>query len=125
MYIGQKMTITKFIDLNTWKEAHKLVLQTYKLTDDFPRKEQFSLTDQMRRAVVSISSNIAEGFTRFGSKEKKQFYFIAKASLTELENQLLISKDVGYINSSQLKELFGQTEIVGKMLTGLIKSVHT
>jgi four helix bundle protein len=119
------MTITKFIDLNTWKEAHKLVLQTYKLTDDFPRKEQFSLTDQMRRAVVSISSNIAEGFTRFGSKEKKQFYFIAKASLTELENQLLISKDVGYINSSQLKELFGQTEIVGKMLTGLIKSVHT
>lgn len=119
------MTIAKFTDLNSWKEAHKLVLQVYKLTDNFPRKEQFSLTDQMRRAVVSISSNVAEGFTRYGTKEKRQFYFIAKASLTELENQLIISKDVGYIKQAELNSLLIQTEIVGRLLSGLIRSVHS
>lgn len=119
------MTIAKFTDLNSWKEAHKLVLQIYKITNNFPQKEQFSLTDQMRRSVVSISSNIAEGFTRYGAKEKRQFYFIAKASLTELENQLIISKDVGYIKEINLNNLLNQTEVVGRMLTGLIRSVHS
>lgn len=119
------MTIARFTDLNSWKEAHKLVLRVYNLTDKFPQKEQFSLTDQMRRAVVSISSNIAEGFTRYGTKEKRQFYFIAKSSLTELENQLIISKDVGYIKQIDLSNLLIQTEIVGRLLTGLIKSVHS
>ena len=115
----------KFTDLNRWKEAHKLVLQVYKLTDIFPQKEQFSLTDQMRRAVVSVSSNIAEGFTRFGRKEKRQFYFIAKASLTELESQLIISKDVGYIEQVELTGVLNQTEVVGRLLSGLIRSIHS
>ena len=62
--------ITTFEDLNTWKEGHKLALLIYKITDEFPSKENFALTDQMRRAAVSITSNVAEGFTRQGVKEK-------------------------------------------------------
>lgn len=62
--------IRKFTDLKTWQEGHRLVIFLYKLTDKFPQKEQFSLTDQMRRAVVSVTSNIAEGFGRNGKKEK-------------------------------------------------------
>jgi len=93
--------ISSFTDLNTWKEAHKLVLQIYILTKKFPKEEAYSLTDQIRRCTVSISSNIAEGFSRQSKKEKLQFYYTSKGSLTELQNQILIARDVGYINKEE------------------------
>src|SRR3989344_224377 len=89
----QKKKIQSFTDLEVWRESHKLVLMVYKFTKNFPKNELFGLTSQLRRAVVSITSNIAEGFSRFSYKEKIQFYSIAFGSLTEVQNQLLISKD--------------------------------
>lgn len=113
--------IITFTDLNTWKEGHKLVLAIYETTKRFPSKETYSLTDQMRRAVVSITSNVAEGFTRGGIKEKIQFYLMAKGSLTELQNQLYIARDVGYLEGADFSKLIGQTIVVHKLLSGLIK----
>jgi len=80
----QTKKIQSFTQLNVWKEAHKLVLLIYKTTDNFPKKETYSLTDQMRRCAISITSNIAEGFSRQSKKEKLQFYYVSKGSLTEL-----------------------------------------
>lgn len=117
--------IKTFTDLNTWKEGHKLVLQIYKITKTFPKTETFALVDQILRAVVSITSNIAEGFGRRGIKEKTQFYYMAQASLTEVQNQLIIARDVNYINEKAFNDLWIQTIIVHKLLTGLIKSLRS
>jgi four helix bundle protein len=117
--------IEKFTDLIAWQEAHKLVLIIYGLTKKFPKDELFSLTNQMRRAVVSISSNIAEGFSRSSKLEKKQFYSIAKGSLTEIENQLIIARDIGYINQSDFNNAVSQTIVVGRLLTSLLKYLQS
>ena len=111
--------IKRFKDLNTWKESHKLVLEIYRITKDFPSEEKYSLVDQMKRCSVSITSHIAEGFSRQGDKEKLQFYFTTKGSLTELENQLIIANDIGYIKKQTFDKLIAQIEISGKLLTGL------
>lgn len=111
--------IKDFKDLITWEESHKLVLMVYKTTKNFPKDEIFGLTSQMRRASVSITSNIAEGFGRQGMKEKIQFYYLSQGSLIELKNQIEISKDVGYINESNYKELLEQADLAHKLLQGL------
>src|SRR5438309_1812343 len=108
--------IKSFTDLNSWKEGHKLVIMVYQMTKTFPREETFSLVDQMRRAVTSITSNIAEGFRRQGMKEKIQFYYLAHGSLTELKNQILISKDVGYLKDKDFGELTEQSNISHQLL---------
>lgn len=113
--------IASFKDLNAWKEGHALVLDVYKVTKMFPKDELFGITTQMRRCVVSITSNIAEGFSRQSYKEKIQFYSIALGSITELQNQLIIAHDVGYIFDDIFKELEQQTIVVHKILNGLIK----
>lgn len=113
--------IRKFTDLNAWREAYKLVLLIYKYTDNFPQKEIFALVSQIRRAVISITSNIAEGFSRRTRKEKVQFYFMALGSLTELQNQIIIAKGVGYLKDTEFQILDRQTEIVHKLINGLIK----
>lgn len=123
MQIQEYRTIKSFTDLNTWKEGHQLVLAIYKMTKLFPSYENFGLINQIQRASVSITSNIAEGFSRNSNKEKIQFYYTALGSLTEVQNQLLISKDLAYINSSLFKEISLKTIIVSKLLNGLIKSV--
>lgn len=114
--------IQTFMDLNVWKEGHKLVTMIYRLTRGFPKEEQYGLTSQMRRASVSITSNIAEGFSRRSYKEKVQFYSTALGSLTELQNQCLISRDVECLQSDQYKQLNGQLVVVHKLLNGFIKS---
>ena len=115
--------ITSFTQLIAWQEAHKLVLMIYKATDSFPKKELFVLTSQMLPSAISITSNIAEGFTRMGKQEKRQFYYTAKASLTELQNQVLIAKDVGYIDKKIFDEVANQTIMASRLLSGLIKGV--
>lgn len=114
--------IESFTDLNAWKEAHKFVLMIYKITKLFPKEELFGLTSQIRRAAVSISSNIAEGFSRRSYGDKGQFYSIALGSLTETQNQLLVAKDVEYLNNDNFQELAKQSVIVSKLVNGLIKS---
>lgn len=115
--------IKNFTDLIAWEEGHKLVLLTYKITGNFPRKEMYSLVDQMRRCVVSITSNIAESFSRQNLKEKIQFYYISLGSITELQNQLIIAKDVNYINKEDFNNLTEQTIKVSKLINGLIKNL--
>ena|SRR3989344_2463706 len=113
--------IKTFTDLNTWKEAHKLVLMIYKETSSFPKEEIFGLVSQMRRCSVSITSNIAEGFSRQSYKEKVQFYSMAQGSLTELQSQLLVAKDVGFISVTKNQEIENQLIICHKLLNALIK----
>jgi four helix bundle protein len=115
--------IYSFTQLNTWKEAHKLVLMIYKITESFPERERYVLSSQMIRSAVSITSNIAEGFTRKGRNEKRQFYYLAKASLTELQNQLLIARDIKYVSNTEFKKIAKQTVIVIKLLSGLIRGI--
>jgi four helix bundle protein len=115
-------TIAKFTDLNVWKEAHKLTLLIYKYSSTFPKSETFGLTSQIRRAVVSIESNIAEGFSRFHYKDRLVFYYDARGSISEVQCQTIISKDVKYVNQSQFEEIWKQSELVAIILGGLIKS---
>ncbi|MBI2268510.1 MAG: four helix bundle protein [Candidatus Blackburnbacteria bacterium] len=117
--------IKSFTDLNAWKQAHELVLLIYKITKKFPHEEQFGLVNQIRRAVVSITSNIAEGFSRSSYKEKSQFYSMALGSLTEVQNQLLIAKDLKYIAQEEFMEIANKTVAVNKLLNGLIKKSKT
>jgi four helix bundle protein len=114
--------IRKFTDLHAWQEGHKLVLLVYKNTEKFPDKERFGIIDQMRRAVVSLTSNIAEGFSRRSSKEKNRFYCMAQASLVELQNQFIISRDVGYLSNNDFKTVADQSVVANKLLNGLLKA---
>jgi len=114
--------IKSFKDLNAWKEGHVLVLMIYKTTKTFPKDELFALTSQMRRAAVSITSNIAEGFSRQSHKEKTQFYSTSQGSVTEIQSQLLIAKDVDYINNYDYTKIDAQILKVHKILNGLIKA---
>ena len=113
--------IKSFTDLNAWKEGHKLVLMIYEITKQFPKQEIFGLTTQIRRAAVSFTSNIAEGFSRNSYKEKLQFYSMALGSLTEVQNQLLIARDIGYLINNQFSKIAEQTITVNKITNGLIK----
>lgn len=117
--------ITSFTDLNAWREGHRLVLAIYKETTKFPREERFSLVDQLRRASVSITSNIAEGFSRFGRNEKKLFYRMALGSLTELQNQLLIARDLGYLSKEDFNKLAEMSVTSSKLINGLVKSTSS
>ena len=119
--MNKKNKLLSFRDLDAWKEGHVLVLIVYKITKKFPREELFGLTNQMRRCVVSITSNIAEGFSRYSFKEKTQFYLISLGSTTELQNQLIIALDVGCITREEFNKIFEQTIKVHKILNGLIR----
>lgn len=117
--------IKSFTDLDAWKEGHALVLRIYEITKQFPKEEMFGLISQTRRCAVSITSNIAEGFSRQFYREKVQFYSMALGSITELQNQLLIARDVGYISNNQFQEIAQQSVKVHKIMNGLIKRSKT
>jgi four helix bundle protein len=109
--------------LEAWKLARKLVTDVYKLTRGFPKEEMFGLTSQMRRSAVSVPSNIAEGAARSSAKEFAQFLNIARGSLSELETQLLIAVDLGYIKEND--PVFTVVDHVSRLVTGIHKSVRS
>ena len=113
--------IKTFTDLKVWQEGHKLVVLVYKITEKFPSRETFSITDQMRRAAASITANIAEGFGRQGYKEKLQFYFLSQGSLLELKNFILIARDVGYLSPEDFDILVKQANLTHQLLQGFIQ----
>ncbi len=115
--------IKSFTDLIAWQEGHKLVLMTYQMTKNWPNEEQFGLISQIRRAAVSITSNIAEGFSRSSWRDKVHFYSISVASVSELQNQSLVSKDLGYTAKDIFQIYAGLTVKVNKLINGLIKSL--
>ena len=92
------------------------------MTKLFPKEEMFGLVSQMRRCAVSITSNVAEGFSRQSYKEKVQFYSMAQGSVTELQNQLLVARDVGFLGKEKFQEITLQSVTVHKIINGLIKS---
>lgn len=114
--------IKKFTDLKAWQEAHNLVLRIYEVTKNFPRAEDYGLTAQMRRSAVSITSNIAEGFSRDSYADKSHFYVMAHGSLTELENQLILARDLEYIDEGIFESLSVQATLVYRITAGLIKA---
>ena len=117
--------IISFTDLIAWQEGHKLVQMVYLTTKQFPSEEQFALTSQLRRAVVSITSNIAEGFSRGTYKDKIRFYEMALGSVTEIQNQLLIARDIRYLHDDIFKKVTEQSIHVHKLVNGLIKHSRT
>ncbi len=121
----EKAKIHSFTDLIAWRKAHNLVLMVYKLTDEFPKSEVFGLTNQIRRSAVSVTSNIAEGFSRVTNKDKSQFYAMSLGSLTELQSQLLIARDIGYISKENFMITSELSVEVSKLLNGLRKIRNT
>jgi len=110
-------------DLDVWNSAMGLVTDIYRLTKPFPKEELYGLTSQIRRSAVSIPSNIAEGAARKNKTEFIQFLYIALGSLSELETQLIISKNLNYTNS--VADLLSKVIDIRKMIFGLIKSLKT
>lgn len=115
--------IKSFTDLIAWQKGHILVLSVYEVTDSFSQKEVYGLTSQMRRSAISITSNIAEGFSRNSFREKIQFYYISLGSVTELHNQIIIAKDLKYIDGKIFSEMVELIITVSKLTNGLIKSL--
>lgn len=106
-------------DLDVWRESVELVTSVYALTSSFPREEQFGLANQMRRAAVSIPSNIAEGAARQGDKEFLHFLHVSLGSAAELETQVIIAGKLNYLGETD--QLLKKVEMVQKMLHGLIR----
>jgi len=111
----------KYTELDVWKHSRALGSHVYELTATLPKSEQFGIVSQIRRCVVSVPSNIAEGCGRHYKKETVQFLSIARGSLFELETQLYISKDLSYISEDQLSTCLTKTEASGKLLNGFIR----
>ena len=110
-------------NLEVWKVAHQLTMQVYKITEGFPKTEQFGLTSQVRRSASSVPTNIIEGQARQYKKEFIQFLYISKGSLEETNYHLFLAKDLGYITDEQYKLLFDLCTRIKMMLFKLIKSM--
>jgi four helix bundle protein len=117
------MSIRSYQDLAIWKKAMQLVVQVYHLTRRFPREEMHGLTSQMRRAAVSIPTNIAEGWGRGSRKEYIQFLRIARGSLLELETLLAISRNLRYLSQEDMQARLALVGEISRMLSGLIASL--
>lgn len=117
------MGIMSYRDLKVWQRAMDLVVEVYRLVKLLPKEETYALSDQMRRAAVSIPSNIAEGHSINSTKEYIQFIAIAQGSTSELETQLLICERLNYYSYEQVKQAFSLTDEVGKMLSALKRSL--
>ena len=117
------MSIKSFTNLIVWQKSHALIIGLYSKLQLFPKEEIYGLTSQMKRCSVSVSSNIAEGFVRKSKREKVNFYYIALGSITELQNQLLIARDLKFITNEVFKKLANDTIEISKMLNTLIKRV--
>ena len=121
----ERTTIHSFTDLKVWNEAHTLAITIYTISKVFPKEEVFGLTSQIRRSAVSVTANIAEGFSRTSWKEKASFYSIALGSLPETQSHLLISRDIGYLSEETYAEILPQVVLVSKLCNGLIKKTRS
>ena len=117
-------TFKSYRDLEVWKKAMRLAKRIYQVTQKFPNEERFGLTSQLRRAAVSVPSNLAEGHARFGAGEFSRFLSIAMGTVAELETQILLSQELGYIKEALTLELLAELDAIGKMLRGLAKSIE-
>jgi four helix bundle protein len=116
--------IRDFKDLVAWQKAHRLAVNVYKATEHFPKDEHFGLTNQVRRASVSVASNIAEGFGRRTKADRIHFYDMARASLHEVQAQMLIAKDISYLSEDEYANINAKAIECHKILTGLINKTN-
>jgi len=109
-----------FKDLIVWQKSHNLVLDIYRLSDDFPQREIYSLTSQLRRAAISIPANIAEGYKKTGIADKLRFLNIARGSLEEVRYYLILAQDLRYAKTDDMSDKLDE---VGKLLYGYMKGI--
>lgn len=112
-----------FKDLIVWQKAHQLVIAIYTATQKFPKEEVFSLTNQIRRATVSIAANICEGYKKKTIPNQLNFINIAEGSLEEVKYYIILSKDLQYINEKDYKQLANSAEEVGRLINGYEKAI--
>jgi len=113
-----------FEEIIAWQKARELNIKIYKITNQNNFAKDYGLRDQIRRSIISVSSNIAEGFERETSKEFKRFLYVAKASIGEVRSQLYLSVDLNYISKDKFEELYENATDISKMLSGLIKYLN-
>ena len=123
--MSQESSIRDFKDIIAWQKAHALAVQIYRVSTDFPKSEQFGLTNQVRRAAVSVASNIAEGFGRRTAADRLRFYDMARGSLHEAQAQILIAKDIEFLSDDGYTKLEAMGIECHKLLTGLINKTKS
>jgi len=121
---GSSEMLKNYKELKVWQRSYNLCLEIYRITKGFPKEEKYGLTSQIRRAAVSVPSNIAEGYGRKTTQEYIRFLYVAYGSNCELETQLLLSGDLSYIDSAKLEMLLEGVGEVERMLKALIKSLE-
>jgi len=119
----EKIRVESVEDLEVFKRSHQFTLKIYRITEEFPKSEKFGLVPQMRRAAVSIPSNLIEGSHRLNRAEYRHFVGIAKGSAGELKYQLLLAKDLGYLSDKDYLALRAEVDEISRMLSGLVKSL--
>ena len=112
-------------DLGVWKDGISFVTKIYKITSSFPKEELYGITSQIRRAAVSIPSNIAEGAARKSTNEFRQFLYIALSSAAELNTQFIISNNLGFLELDNTEKLNSELDSISRRLQGLIKSLNS
>lgn len=122
MQVTAANAIKHFTDLKAWQASRELVKTTYRVTVSFPVSEQYGLTSQMKRAAVSVASNIAEGFKRDTMPDKIHFYIMAHGSLTELQSQTILASDLSFLGQTSFRALMKQASETDKLLTGLVRA---
>jgi four helix bundle protein len=116
--------IKSFEDLMIWQRSHLIVVKLYQITNEFPREELYGITNQIRRAAVSVPNNIAEGFGRYSTKEYIQYLIQARGSLHEVRYLVMLSKNLDYISAENETYLINEINEIGKMLNGMIHSLR-
>jgi four helix bundle protein len=117
------MNIDHFTKLEAWQISHELVLAVYMVLKKFPKEERFGIIDQLRRAVSSITANIAEGWGRYHFADRIKFYYQARGSCSEVQNFLILSKDLGYLDKSEFDKLNVMCDRCFKIISGLIRAI--
>jgi len=117
--------LRSFQELEVWQKAHRLVLETYRLTDQFPDRERFGIISQVRRAAASVPANIDEGFGRRTTKELLQFLTNANGSLEETRYFLILGRDLGYLNKQDYADMENQCASIAQMISALGRSLRS
>jgi four helix bundle protein len=115
--------VKEFTELKVWQDGKALTVSIYKITEAFPRKEMFGMTDQLRRAANSVCANIAEGFERYHTKDKIKFYYNARGSISECKSHLLVSQELNYLGKDKADELVCRFNRVGYLLNNMISAL--
>ena len=120
----EETKIKNFYDLEVWKRGHNFALTIYTVTKQFPKEELFGIVSQLQRAVSSVTANIAEGFARYHFNDKIKFYYQARGSIAEVQNFILLARDLHYIKETSAQDFIKQAQDIYQLINGLIRSIE-